>query len=77
MDSSSAGGFAPDPVMASGGGAIDSFAPARSDFRLAHLCRSTPIDSIHQSSGDAADVDQPGRRNVLARAEATIGPKIF
>lgn len=49
MDFDPARGFAPRPGVAGGGGAIDSFAPAHSAWRLAHLCRSIPIGSIHQS----------------------------
>ena len=48
MDFDPARGFAPHPGDAGGGGAIDSFAPAHSASRLAHLCRGRPSRSIHQ-----------------------------
>jgi membrane carboxypeptidase/penicillin-binding protein PbpC len=72
MGLDSGGDFAFHPGDASGGGAIDSFAPAPSASRLAHLCRSIPIDSIHQSSVDAADVDRSGKRDVLKRPKRPL-----
>jgi hypothetical protein len=57
---------------------FDSFAPAHSASRLAHLCRSIPIDSIHRTEVWAAHgTEVRGLRTFLRQSLTKLLPIIF